>query len=205
MSSENLEHGEAPDEVEELEEIDPMAQEMDDLKRREDAVLLRVERRRLELTESLLNSNPTDEDRQKYITEIRKLEAIRMAHGSSAEKGKLFSLEVPEFAVKNKDDGNKDAPVASVVDEGKQIIHRVLETMKGAMYKEKVGNLDIWEKNRTSKRRGTVQGSRYQRRGISRKLRHLKPQDDRPEQNQAGTVGASRRIVGQAVPETDSF
>lgn len=201
MSSEKLGHLETEDD----ETQDPMALEMEDIRQRELVVLHQVEKRRLELTEALLNSNPTDEDRQKYITEIRKLEAIRMAHGSPAEKVKLFSLEVPDFAVKNKDEGTKEQPVAAVVEEGKQIIHRVLETIKGVKYKEKAASLDIWERNAKLKVRHSVQGSRHQRISVAAKLRKHKPNDARPKQNPAGEVGPSGRIAGQTVPETAEF
>jgi hypothetical protein len=192
------------------EQEDEVANQFQEVRNRENQILLEIEQKRLKLTEELQSiPNPTKADRQKYITEIRNLEAIRLAHGSPQEKLNLFKMDIPDFAQKNTEENAAERPISATVDEGKQLIHRILETMKGVMYKQKMGTTDVWERNKSRKNRRSVQGSRYHAQKISRKYAHIRPEkpekNARSKQDEAGDAGDGDGVAGKRTHSSAPF
>jgi len=192
-------------------ERDAEIKEIYEIRRREQRIILENDRKRTELTEKFLAiPNPTKEDRQKFTTEIRNLEVVRLAMGSPQERLQLFKLDVPDFAKKNAEATHKDETVAMVVEQGKQLTHKILETMKGAMYKQKQFKLDVWERNKHSKRRRSVMNTRHQSSAITNKLkaiRKLQPREYNAgsKQNKAGKDGDVQPVAGGPIPDTAPF
>jgi len=177
-----------------------------DIKDRANRILYDIEEKRVALTELFSKIDaPSNEQLRDYIKEMKKLDAMRMAHGSDKERMELFKMDAADFAQRNLEVVSAERPLGSIVEDGKQICHKILETMKGAMYQQKNHDLDVWERNKTAKKRRSVRGSRVHNQVISRKYSHLRPESAQPKQRKARKAGDSSGTPGQSVPQTAPF